>query len=97
MAGRARAVEGVGMRLSFTDAFRHPSVFLTGHTGFKGSWLALWLHRLGARVTGYSLAVPSEPRNFVSSAVGGVLARDYEEGLSGTGAVARKSSRKRAE
>jgi CDP-glucose 4,6-dehydratase len=66
------------MRLSFTDAFRDRSVFLTGHTGFKGSWLALWLARLGARVTGYSLAVPSEPSNFVSSAVGGVLARSYD-------------------
>ena len=30
-------------------------VFLTGHTGFKGSWLLLWLRRLGAEVTGYSL------------------------------------------
>lgn len=34
-------------------------VFLTGHTGFKGSWLALWLLRLGARVTGYSLPEPT--------------------------------------
>ena len=39
-------------------------VFLTGHTGFKGSWLTLWLHALGARVTGYSLAPPSEPNLF---------------------------------
>lgn len=31
-------------------------IFLTGHTGFKGSWLALWLHKMGAVVTGYSLA-----------------------------------------
>ena len=35
-------------------------VFLTGHTGFKGGWLALWLHHLGAHVTGYALA-PSMP------------------------------------
>jgi CDP-glucose 4,6-dehydratase len=35
------------------------SVFLTGHTGFKGSWLALWLERLGARVTGFSLPASS--------------------------------------
>jgi CDP-glucose 4,6-dehydratase len=36
-------------------------VFLTGHTGFKGAWLALWLQSLGARVTGYSDKVPTEP------------------------------------
>ncbi len=36
-------------------------VFVTGHTGFKGSWLALWLHSMGARVCGYSLDPPTEP------------------------------------
>ena len=39
-------------------------VFLTGHTGFKGSWLALWLQDLGAKVTGYSLPAPTEPSLF---------------------------------
>lgn len=39
-------------------------VFVTGHTGFKGSWLALWLQKLGARVSGYSLAPPSNPNLF---------------------------------
>lgn len=36
-------------------------VLITGHTGFKGSWLSLWLQALGARVTGFSLDFPSEP------------------------------------
>jgi CDP-glucose 4,6-dehydratase len=36
-------------------------VLLTGHTGFKGSWLALWLQTLGAQLTGFSLDVPTEP------------------------------------
>jgi len=36
-------------------------VFVTGHTGFKGSWLSLWLHELGAEVTGYSLPPPTNP------------------------------------
>lgn len=36
-------------------------MLLTGHTGFKGAWLSLWLHTLGARVTGLSLGVPTEP------------------------------------
>jgi CDP-glucose 4,6-dehydratase len=40
-------------------------VLLTGHTGFKGSWLSLWLQALGAEVTGYSLAAPTEPSLFV--------------------------------
>lgn len=39
-------------------------VFLTGHTGFKGSWLALWLQELGAEVTGFSLVPPTQPSLF---------------------------------
>lgn len=39
-------------------------VFITGHTGFKGTWLSLWLHNLGARVTGYALAPPSNPNMY---------------------------------
>ncbi len=43
-----------------TDTFWHGRrVFLTGHTGFKGSWLALWLTRMGAQVTGFSLPAES--------------------------------------
>ena len=53
------------------------SVFLTGHTGFKGSWLALWLARLGAKVTGYSLDPPSEPSNFAVCDVREVLSAHH--------------------
>jgi len=45
-------------------------VFVTGHTGFKGSWLALWLDHLGARVFGYSLPPPSDPSLFEMARVG---------------------------
>lgn len=46
-------------------AFWHGKrVFLTGHTGFKGSWLSLWLQQLGAELTGYSLAPPTQPSLF---------------------------------
>lgn len=45
-------------------------VFLTGHTGFKGSWMALWLTQMGAIVCGYSLAPPSEPSLFELARVG---------------------------
>ena len=40
------------------------SVFITGHTGFKGGWLALWLSLLGAKVYGYSLEAPTKPNFF---------------------------------
>jgi CDP-glucose 4,6-dehydratase len=44
-------------------------VFLTGHTGFKGSWLSLWLQRMGARVQGYSLPPPTDPSLYVAAGV----------------------------
>jgi len=46
------------------DFWRNRSVFLTGHTGFKGGWIALWLSQLGAKVDGYSLAPPTTPNFF---------------------------------
>src|SRR5262245_28278787 len=45
-------------------------VFVTGHTGFKGAWLAPWLRRLGAHVTGYSIGVPSQPSLFEAAHLG---------------------------
>ena len=44
--------------------WRDKRVLLTGHTGFKGSWLSLWLQSLGAQVTGYALAPPTKPSLF---------------------------------
>ncbi len=44
-------------------------VFLTGHTGFKGAWLSLWLTELGAEVTGYALAPPTDPSLFETARV----------------------------
>jgi CDP-glucose 4,6-dehydratase len=48
----------------FADIYRGRRVLVTGHTGFKGSWLALWLEHLGAEVAGFSVDVPSSPANF---------------------------------
>lgn len=45
-------------------------VFITGHTGFKGGWLALWLADLGAEVTGYALAPPTNPSLFEQARIG---------------------------
>jgi CDP-glucose 4,6-dehydratase len=44
-------------------------VFVTGHTGFKGSWLCAWLERLGAQVTGFALAAPTQPSLFEEAAL----------------------------
>lgn len=45
------------------EIYKNKNVFITGHTGFKGSWLSMWLHSLGANVTGYSLP-PEELSHF---------------------------------
>lgn len=47
-----------------TEFWRGKRVFLTGHTGFKGAWLSIWLESLGARVTGYALKPPTKPSLF---------------------------------
>ncbi|MEH7087287.1 CDP-glucose 4,6-dehydratase, partial [Neobacillus drentensis] len=44
--------------------WKDKKVFITGHTGFKGSWLCLWLHALGAKVTGYALIPSTNPNLF---------------------------------
>ena len=49
---------------SFGGRYRGQPAVVTGNTGFKGSWLSLWLHRLGAQVHGYSLPAPTEPSLF---------------------------------
>lgn len=61
-----RAVEAVVSPGAFWAGRR---VFLTGHTGFKGSWLALWLHALGSRVSGYALAPETEPSLYAQARV----------------------------
>jgi CDP-glucose 4,6-dehydratase len=60
---------------------RDRAVLLTGHTGFKGGWLALWLARLGARVHGYALGPPTQPNVFEAARVGEVLASDTRADL----------------
>jgi CDP-glucose 4,6-dehydratase len=57
----------------FDGAYRGKRVLLTGHTGFKGSWLSLWLTELGAEVIGYSLPPPTSPSLFEAARLEGSL------------------------
>lgn len=47
----------------FKGIYSNRKVFITGHTGFKGSWMCLWLKMLGAEITGFSLSYPSRPNH----------------------------------
>ena len=58
----------------FANAFNGRTVWLSGHTGFKGSWLCEWLLRLGARVHGYALAPATAPALFDQLGLAGRLA-----------------------
>jgi CDP-glucose 4,6-dehydratase len=60
-------MEVVGVSISFWHRKR---VFLTGHTGFKGGWLSLWLQAMGAEVHGYALKPPTEPNLYTVAEVG---------------------------
>jgi CDP-glucose 4,6-dehydratase len=66
-------VKSETLRDLFDNFYQDKRVFLTGHTGFKGSWLALWLHALGAKVMGYALAPPTVPSLFESAGVAETL------------------------
>ncbi len=67
----------------FNRIYHNKRVLITGHTGFKGSWLALWLSQMGAKITGYSLPPPTEPNHFhllsmgINSIIGDI--RDAEK------------------
>lgn len=50
--------------MQFADIFRGRKILITGHTGFKGSWLALWLTQLGAEVTGIALPSDTSPAHW---------------------------------
>lgn len=56
-----------GRMKNFNNVYKGKKVLVTGHTGFKGSWLSIWLRELGAEVIGYSLDPYTEKDNFVLS------------------------------
>jgi len=65
--------------------WKNKKVLLTGHTGFKGSWLSIWLEKIGANVTGFSDRIPTRPSLFeilnledkINSITGDI--RDYNQ------------------
>ena len=61
---RPRTLESLALNSLFGGAYAGRQVLVTGHTGFKGSWLCLWLSALGARVTGLSLAPDTDPSHW---------------------------------
>lgn len=78
-------------------ALRDRVVLLTGHTGFKGGWLALWLAELGAHVHGYALAPPTQPNLFDVAQVGNVMASDTRADLADLEALVATVERSRPE
>jgi CDP-glucose 4,6-dehydratase len=68
----------------FNNIYQGRKVLVTGHTGFKGSWLCLMLHKLGAEVYGYALQPPTNPSLFVEANIGEIMTsyigdiRNYE-------------------
>ena len=61
---------------SLLQTYKGKKVLITGHTGFKGSWLSIWLHNIGAEVVGISLDPKTDKDNFVLSKIGDKI-RDY--------------------
>jgi CDP-glucose 4,6-dehydratase len=60
----------INKQLNMTDFYKNKRVLITGHTGFKGSWLAIWLQHIGAQVIGFAQEPYTEQDNFVLSKVG---------------------------
>lgn len=73
------------------------SVLVTGHTGFKGGWLSLWLATMGARVHGYALAPPTQPSLYEVAQIADVLTSDARADLADRAALAATLRRVRPE
>jgi CDP-glucose 4,6-dehydratase len=86
VADRPRALESLVVRPD-PDFWRGKRVLLTGHTGFKGAWLALWLQQLGAEVTGVALA-PVGPSNLFEQLGPGLVQHHHVTDICDAGALA---------
>lgn len=59
--------------MNFLKIYKNKKILITGHTGFKGSWLSIWLNYLGAKVYGISKSVPTNPSNYKICSIGGFV------------------------
>ena len=71
---------------SINSIFRDKKILVTGHTGFKGSWLSAWLSELGGKVIGVSNKVPTTTNNAITTtkvciAIGATVSESAENGL----------------
>ena len=57
-------MDDLGKKMMFGNIYKNKKVLITGNTGFKGSWLSLWLLKLGAKVIGISKDIPTKPSMF---------------------------------
>lgn len=57
-------IESIDFKRQFSGIYQDKTILITGHTGFKGSWLTYWLHQLGANIIGYSKDIPTDPNHF---------------------------------
>jgi len=53
--------------MMFKNVFSGKKVLVTGHTGFKGTWMTIWLQQMGAEVVGISDKVPTDPAHFIAA------------------------------
>lgn len=65
--------------MPFKDILKGKKILITGNTGFKGSWLTIWLHQLGAEVFGYALPALTDRDNFLICGIGKNLNQQYED------------------
>ena len=71
-------MDGMGLNSTF---WKDKRVFLTGHTGFKGAWMTIMLHRLGAKVFGYSLDPPTDPSLFNVANLADLMTADHRNDI----------------
>ena len=64
-----------------TNFWKEQRVLVTGHTGFKGSWLSLYLKKIGATIAGYSLAPPTSPSLFESAGLSDIYQEDHRANI----------------
>ena len=78
--------------MNIKKIFNNKRVIVTGHTGFKGSWLTAWLKLSGAKVMGISLKPPTHPSNFIVSKIGANI-RDVRLDIRNRKKVEKKTER----